>query len=377
MFADPSGTCDIQPAEPDAMLNVLPGRNSFRNKGVMVTGATAGVGRAIATRFAKEGAWLGLIAREKAALEQTKGELMQLGAPVMIFPADTSDAEAVFEAAKAFERELGPIDVWVNAAMVTVFSPVSKMTPEEFRRVTEVTYLGFVNGTLAALNHMRPRNRGTIVQVGSALAYRGIPLQSAYCAAKFAIRGFTESLRAELEHEKSKVRVSMVQLPGINTPQFDWARAHIENHPRPVAPVLQPEVPAEAVLKAAREGGTEYWLGRTVATLIMGNMWFPGLIKNYLARTAFSGQQTKDRISSSRPDNLMQPVHKYHRTRGSFGKNASTWAPVFPAQTTRFAVLAAGTAATIGLGYLLGRVTAPRRALISRRRSRALPRRAA
>ena len=359
------------------MLNVLPGRNSFRNKGVIVTGASAGVGRAIATRFAQEGAWLGLIAREKAALEQTKGELMQLGVPVMIFPADTSDAEAMFEAAKAFERELGPIDVWVNAAMVTVFSPVSKMTPEEFRRVTEVTYLGFVNGTLAALNHMRPRNRGTIVQVGSALAYRGIPLQSAYCAAKFAIRGFTESLRTELEYEKSNVRVSMVQLPGINTPQFDWARAHIEHHPRPVAPVLQPEVPAEAVLKAAREGGSEYWLGRTVATLIMGNMWFPNLIKNYLARTAFTGQQTKDRISSSRPDNLMQPVHKYHRTRGSFGKNASTWAPVFPAQTTRLAVLAAGTAATIGLGYLLARVTAPRRPQLPRRRARSLPRRAA
>ena len=358
------------------MLNSLLGRTSFRNKCVVITGATAGVGRAVAERFAREGAWLGLIAREKAALEQTKGELIQLGAPVMIFPADTADAAAVFEAARAFERELGPIDVWVNAAMVTVFSPVSRMTPEEFRRVTEVTYLGFVNGTLAALNSMRPRNRGTIVQIGSALAYRGIPLQSAYCAAKFAIRGFTESLRTELEHEKSGVRVSMVQLPGINTPQFDWARAHIDHHPRPVAPVLQPEAAAEAVFKAAREGGTEYWLGRTVATLIIGNMWFPELIKKYLASTAVSGQQTKDRISPSRPDNLMQPVHKFHHTRGSFNKNASTWAPALPAQTTRLAVLAAGTAVTIGIGYLLGRTTLRRR-ILPRRVTRALPRRAA
>lgn len=358
------------------MLNAPIGRTSFRNKCVVVTGATAGVGRAVAERFAREGAWLGLIAREKAALEQTKGELMQLGAPVMIVPADTADAEAVFEAARAFERELGPIDVWVNAAMVTVFSPVSKMTPAEFRRVTEVTYLGFVNGTLAALNSMRRRGRGSIVQVGSALAYRGIPLQSAYCAAKFAIRGFTESLRTELDYENSNVRVSMVQLPGINTPQFDWARAHTERHPRPVAPVLQPEVAAEAVLKAAREGGTEYWLGRTVATLIMGNMWFPGLVKNYLARTAVDGQQTGDRISPSRPDNLMQPVHKFHRTRGSFNTGAGTWAPVLPAQTARLAVLAAGAAATIGIGYLLGRAMPPRR-ILPRRFARRLPRRAA
>jgi short-subunit dehydrogenase len=358
------------------MLNALIGRTSFRNKCVMVTGATAGVGRAVAERFAREGAWLGLIAREKAALEQTKGELMQLGAPVMIFPVDTSDAEAVFEAARAFERELGPIDVWVNAAMVTIFSPVSKMSPGEFRRVTEVTYLGFVNGTLAALNYMRPRNRGTIVQVGSALAYRGIPLQSAYCAAKFAIRGFTESLRSELEHEKSNVRVSMVQLPGINTPQFDWARAHIDHHPRPVAPVLQPEVAAGAILKAAREGGSEYWLGRTVATLIMGNMWFPELITKYLARTAVSGQQTKDRISPARPDNLIEPVHKFHRTRGSFNKHAATWAPTLPAQATRVAALAAGAIATAGIGYLLGRTMPPRR-ILPRRARRALPKRAA
>jgi NAD(P)-dependent dehydrogenase (short-subunit alcohol dehydrogenase family) len=350
--------------------------SSFRNKCVVVTGASAGVGRAVAERFAKEGAWLGLVARDKEALEEVKAELIRMGARVLVFAADVADADAVFEAARAIEREFGPIDVWVNAAMVTVFSPISKMSPEEFRRVTEVTYLGFVHGTLAALKSMRPRNRGSIVQVGSALAYRGIPLQSAYCAAKFAIRGFTQSLRTELEHENSNIRVSMVQLPGINTPQFDWARAHLPHHPRPVAPVFDPSVPAEAVLKAARQGGEEYWLGRTVAALIMGNMWFPELIARYLAKTAFGGQQTKERISPDRPDNLYKTVHEYHRTRGSFGKNAKSWAPALPAQTTRIAVLAAGTAATVGLGYLLARATAPRR-LLPRRSARQLPRRAA
>jgi hypothetical protein len=224
---------------------------------------------------------------------------------------------------------------------------------------------------------MRPRNRGNIIQIGSALAYRGIPLQSAYCAAKFAIRGFTESLRTELEHGKSNIRVSMVQLPGINTPQFDWARAHIRHHPRPVAPVFDPSVPAEAVLKAAREGGDEYWLGRTVATLIMGNAWFPQSIGRYLANAAFSGQQTMERIAEDRPDNLFETVHRYHATRGSFGKHAQSWAPALPAQATRLAVLAAGTAAAIGLGYLLGRATAPRRASLTRRSVRQLPRRAA
>lgn len=359
------------------MFSRLFGFTSFRNKCVVVTGATAGVGRAVAGRFAKEGAWLALIARDEKALEDTKAELLQMGAPVLTFAVDVSDADAVFEAARRVEAEFGHIDVWVNAAMVTVFSPVSKMTPEEFRRVTEVTYLGFVHGTMAALKSMRPRDRGTIVQIGSALAYRGIPLQSAYCAAKFAIRGFTESLRTELAHEHSNIRVSMIQLPGINTPQFDWARAHIGHHPRPVAPVFQPEVPAEAVLKAAREGGDEYWLSGTVAKLILGNMWFPELIKRYLASTTVTGQQTGEPISSSRPDNLMRPVHRYHKTHGSFGDGARSWAPVFPTQATRLAVLAAGAAATVGIGYLLGRSMASRQRLLLRRPARQLPKRAA
>lgn len=333
---------------------------SLRDKAVVVTGATAGIGRAVATRFAKEGARIGLLARDSEALEATKAALERQGAAAVTAAVDSSDAAAVFAAAEKFERELGPIAVWVNAAMVTVFSPVQKMTPEEFQRVTAVTYLGFVNGTLAALRHMQPRNQGTIIQIGSALAYRGIPLQAAYCGAKFAIRGFTEALRSELLHSNSNIRLSMIQLPGINTPQFEWARAHIDYHPRPVAPVFEPEVVAEAVLRAAYEGRSEYWLGRTAALLILGNMLFPGLVDRYLARTAFKGQQTSERIPDDRPNNLFEPMHKYHRTRGNFSPEAYGSAALIPARMARLAALLTGTAATIGLGYLLGRYTGRR-----------------
>jgi NAD(P)-dependent dehydrogenase (short-subunit alcohol dehydrogenase family) len=239
--------------------------------------------------------------------------------------------------------------------MVTVFSTIADMSPDEFRRVTEVTYLGFVHGTLAALKYMRARNKGTIVQVGSALAYRGIPLQSAYCAAKFAIRGFTQSLRTELEHDGSGVRVSMVQLPGINTPQFDWARAHVGRHPQPVAPVFQPEVPARAILRAAREGKAEYWVSRTVAELVLGTALAPRAFTRYLAATAVEGQMTSQPISKNRPDNLYVPVHRYHRARGSFRSKAKRWAVTLEADRARFGLVAAGTAATLGLGFLLGR----------------------
>ena len=332
------------------------GHARLRRKVVVVTGASAGVGRATAIAFARQGAYVGLIARDASALEETKSELMQIGERVAIQPCDVADADAMFAAAAQFERELGPIDVWVNAAMVTVFSPISEMTPDEFRRVTEVTYLGFVHGTLAALKYMRPRDDGTIVQVGSALAYRGIPLQSAYCAAKFAIRGFTQSLRTELAHESSHVRVSMVQLPGINTPQFDWARAHVARHPQPVAPVFEPEVPARAILRAAREGKAEYWVSRTVAELVLGTMIAPRWIAKYLARTAVEGQMTCKAISPQRPDNLYTPVAQYHRTHGSFGKKAKQHAVTLDADRVRFGIIAAGTAATLGIGFLIGRI---------------------
>jgi len=334
---------------------------SMRNRVVVVTGASAGVGRATAEAFAKEGAFLGLVARDRQALEETKAELTALGAPVAIYACDVADAGAVYDAAHFFARTYGGIDVWVNAAMVTVFGAIKDTTAEEFKRVTDVTYLGFVHGTMAALKHMRPRNEGAIVQVGSALAYRGIPLQAAYCGAKFAIRGFTESLRTELEHEGSRIRVSMVQLPGINTPQFDWARAHVPRHPQPVAPVFQPEVPARAIVRAAREGGAEYWISRTVLELVIGNMLMPRAIARYLARSAFSGQMTKERIRRDRPDNLYKPVHGLHRTHGSFDKKASNWGAIIEADRARIAVVAAGTAATIGIGYLIGRAAMGRR----------------
>jgi NAD(P)-dependent dehydrogenase (short-subunit alcohol dehydrogenase family) len=225
---------------------------------VVITGASAGVGRAVALRFAGAGAGLGLIARAEDALLDVKEETEQRGARAVIAPIDVADADAVFAAADAIAADLGPIDIWINDAMVTMFSPVWQMTPEEFRRVTHVTYLGAVYGTMAALRHMRPRNRGTIVQIGSALAYRGIPLQAAYCGAKHALRGFTDSLRTELIHARSAIALTTVELPAVNTPQFDWARTRMPRKSRPVPPVVQPEAIAEHIFapRCARSANT-------------------------------------------------------------------------------------------------------------------------
>jgi short-subunit dehydrogenase len=245
---------------------------------VVITGATAGVGRATALAFARRGAKLGLIARDEAALEDTRAEVAALGAEAETASLDVADAEAVARAADAFENSLGPIDVWVNNAMVTIFSSVEDLTAEEIARVTDVTYLGTVHGTLAALKHMRPRNRGVIVQVGSSLAYRGIPLQAAYCAAKHAVRGFTDSLRVELRQAHSNIHVTAVHLPAINTPQFDWARTRRQKQPRPVAPVFTPEAAAEAIVHAAEHLQREHWLGGMTPVTILANAVFPGLI---------------------------------------------------------------------------------------------------
>ncbi len=317
---------------------------------VVITGASAGVGRATAHRFAHAGARIGLIARDEAALAEVRREVEARGGEAATAPADVSSAEAVFAAARQFERELGPIDVWINDAMVTVFSPLSEMTAEEFRRVTEVTYLGFVYGTMAALGVMRPRNRGTIVQVGSSLAYRGIPLQSAYCGAKHAIRGFTNSLRCELLHDRSNVHVTMVNLPAVNTPQFDWARTHMRRQPRPVPPVIEPEVAANAIFRAAHERKREYWLGLGTAEVILGNMLGPAYLDRYLARKAYGAQMTGERVRSGRRDNLNHPVPELHRTRGSFGREAAKRAPLLPAPITRAAAVATGV---IGAGLLV------------------------
>ncbi|MGI9169550.1 MAG: SDR family oxidoreductase [Caulobacteraceae bacterium] len=317
---------------------------------VVVTGASAGVGRAVATRFARAGAAVGLIARDAEALERMKRELAAHGGRVSFRAVDVADAAAVFAAAADIESELGPIYLWVNDAMVTVFSPVSKITPEEFRRVTEVTYLGQVHGSMAALRHMRRRGRGHIVNIGSALAYRGIPLQGAYCGAKSAVRGFTAALRTELEHEKSPIKVSILELPAMNTPQFSWGRTHMGRQPKPMGAIYQPEVAAEAVFRAARRRPSEYWVGLDTIWTIVGNMVAPDILDRVLARTAVARQQTEVAVGASRKDNLFAPVGPLHATRGHFGYTAKARALIVDGQAMRAAVVVAGAAAFFVLG---------------------------
>ena len=309
---------------------------------VAITGASAGVGRAIVHQFARAGWQIGLIARDAAALDDVKREAEELGGSAIVATADVADAEAVFAAADTIRNAFGSIDVWINDAMVTVFAPVWQMTPEEFRRVTEVTYLGQVHGTMAALRHMRPVNRGTIIQIGSALAYRGIPLQSAYCGAKHAIRGFTNALRTELLHERSAIQLTIMELPAVNTPQFDWARTHMARQPRPVAPVVQPEVIARAVFDAVRHPRREYWIGLSTLKVILGNMVLPAFLDRYLAKVAFAGQETAQPVSSDREDNLLMPVHSLHRTRGRFGNEATEEAIVTNGSLARLAPVLIG-----------------------------------
>ncbi len=282
---------------------------------VVITGASGGVGRAAAVAFARRGASIGLLARGHGGLVGARQDVEAAGGRALAVPTDVSDPDQVEAAAEAVEREFGPIDVWVNVAMATVFAPVHQMEAAEYRRVTEVTYLGYVHGTLAALRRMRPRNRGTIIQVGSALAYRSIPLQSAYCAAKAAIRGFTDSLRSELIHERSRVHITMVQMPGLNTPQFEWGRSKMPRRARPVAPVYQPEVAAEAIVWSARHRRRELWVAPSTVKAIVGQRLAPGFGDWYAARTAYSGQLTDDPENPSRPDNLREPVD----AAGDFG----------------------------------------------------------
>jgi NAD(P)-dependent dehydrogenase (short-subunit alcohol dehydrogenase family) len=290
---------------------------------VAITGASAGVGRAVARRFAERGFAVGLIARGTDGLGAARKEMEQAGVDALVVEADVSDAAAVDDAAARIESELGPLDVWVNNAMAGVLSPFERMTPEEFARVTEVTYIGVVNGTRAALRRMRPRGRGTIVQVGSALAYRGIPLQSAYCGAKHAIKGFTESLRTELAHDKSNVRLTMIQLPALNTTQFGWVRNKMPREPRPVPPIYQPEVAADAIVWAAtrRRPRREVHVGGSTVATIWANKLIPGLLDGYLGRTGFKSQQT-DRPAEPHPDYLFAPVPGDHGAHGCFDDRA-------------------------------------------------------
>src|SRR5882724_7910528 len=294
---------------------------------VVITGASAGVGRATAQRFAREGARVGLLARGLDGLEGARRDVEKLGGKAVVVPVDVADADKVEAAADQIEAELGEIDIWVNNAMASVFSPIKEMTPEEFRRVTEVTYLGYVYGTLAALKRMLARDRGVIVQVGSALAYRGIPLQSAYCAAKHAVQGLCDSLRCELLHDKSRVHLTMVQLPALNTPQFGWVKSRLPRKAQPVPPIFQPEVAAEAIYFAAHNPRREFYIGLPTVKAIVADKIAPGLLDRYLAGTGYDSQQYDGAEDPNRPNNLWQPVPGNHGAHGAFDARARSWSP--------------------------------------------------
>jgi short-subunit dehydrogenase len=301
---------------------------STKPRVIVITGAAAGVGRATAKMFAEtEGAHIGLIARGMEGLEGAKRDVEALGGKAIIIQCDVTDAEGIEAAAERVEQELGPIDVWVNVAMTSVFAFVKETTAAEFKRVTEVCYLGYVNGTLAALKRMLPRNRGHIIQVGSALAYRGIPLQAAYCASKHAIQGFMDSLRAELIHDKSAIVAVMVQMPALNTPQFDWCRSKLPNKAQPVPPIYQPEIAAQAIVFASRNKRREIYVGLPTVIAIMGNKLFPRLGDWYLGKTGVKGQQTTEKADHSKPDNLYEPVAGDPGAHGRFDDRAHDFSP--------------------------------------------------
>lgn len=319
---------------------------------MVVTGASAGVGRATVREFAKRRARIGLIARGREGLERARHEVRELGGEAVVCVADVARHEEVEAAAATIEEELGPIEIWVNNAMVSVFSPFVQMTPEEYKRVTEVTYLGYVWGTMAALKRMRPRNRGVIVQVGSALAYRGIPLQSAYCGAKHAIQGLTDSLRSELLHDGSKVHLCMVQMPALNTPQFGWVRSRLPRKAQPVPPIFQPEIAAEAIVFAATHDRREIYVGFPTVKAIVGNKIAPGYADKYLASTGYESQQTDEPADPEQPDNLMAPLPGDPGAHGTFGHRARNFSPQFWATKHRGSLLATGAA--VAAAVLLG-----------------------
>ena len=321
---------------------------------VVVTGASAGIGRAVGRLFARRGADIALLARGRDGLEAAAREVEAAGGRAVVVAADVADADAVEAAAGRVEDDLGPIDVWVNNAMTTVFAPVWDVSAAEFRRATEVSYLGTVYGTMAALRRMRPRNRGVIVQVGSALSYRAIPLQSAYCGAKFAARGFTDSVRTELAHERSGVRMTSVHLAGFNTPQFGWCLSRLPNHPQPVPPTYQPEVAAEGIWFAAHHRRREVWVGAPAVATILANRVVPGLLDRYLGRTGFDSQQTDEPVPADRPVDLWEPVPGDAGAHGRFDDRAHPRSAQLWATRHRRTVAVAGSLVATGV-TLLGR----------------------
>jgi short-subunit dehydrogenase len=321
------------------------------NEVVVITGASAGVGRATAREFGRHGASVGLISRNQDRLEAAKKEIEQSGGRALVLPLDVADAAAIENAAQKVEAELGPIDIWVNNAMTSVFSPIKQMQPDEFKRVIDVTYLGVVYGTLSALKRMQQRNNGTIVQVGSALAYRSIPLQSAYCAAKHAVAGFTDSLRCELIHQKSRVHVTMVQMPALNTPQFGWVKSRLPHKAQPVPPIFQPEIAARAIYWSAHQRRREVWVGSSTVAAILGQRFVPGLLDWYLGKTGYDSQQYDGTEEPHRPNNLWKSVPGGYAAHGAFDHRASNFSPELWLGMHRPWLAAAAAAFTAGALY--------------------------
>ncbi|MGI8616099.1 MAG: SDR family oxidoreductase [Actinomycetota bacterium] len=327
---------------------------SLKNKVVVITGASAGVGRAAARAFGARGSNVALIARGAEGLKACWSEVEAAGGHALDLQVDVSDRGAVAEAADLVESELGPIDVWVNNAMVSVFSEFVDVDPADFERVTDVIYIGYVNGTRAALQHMLPRDRGTIVQVGSALAFRAIPLQSAYCGAKHAIEGFTESVRCELLHRKSAVRITEVHLPALNTPQFHWVKTDLSRHPQPVPPIYQPEVAARAIVWASEHPRRQLYVGASTLFAVWANRFLPGVLDRYLARTSYDSQQASWSVEAGRRDNMYEPIPGDHGAHGEFddrahGRSLQLWA------STHRPLVASAAASVVALGAVFAR----------------------
>jgi NADP-dependent 3-hydroxy acid dehydrogenase YdfG len=323
---------------------------------IAITGAAAGVGRAIARAFGNEKDAVALIARDRESLEAARREIEASGGVALVLPLDVADANAVDAAVEEIEAKLGPIDVWINVAMVSVFSPFYQMTAAEYRRVTEVSYLGYVYGTLSALRRMRPRNRGTIIQIGSALAHRSIPLQSAYCGAKHAIAGFSESLRTELLHENSGIQVCQINLPAVNTPQFSWVKSRLPNNPQPVPPIYQPEVIARAVQHVSRHPRRRLDIAYPTVIAVIAEKFLPWVADTYLARTGYAAQQTEEPVSPNRADNLWDPVPGDHGARGSFDTRARSDSPLLWLDLHRLPLLAA--AGALGVAFAIAKTRA-------------------